>query len=68
MNTVVEIAPTRNALIREVRASFEGAFNFQDDAVKVEYYTLDERIGWDTHIVVIDGYGVWGFTDGPVAD
>jgi peptidoglycan hydrolase-like protein with peptidoglycan-binding domain len=26
----------------------------------------DYRIGWDTHIVTVDGYGVYGFTDGPV--
>lgn len=34
--------------------------------VKVEHYTFDDRIGWDTYIVSIDGYGVWGFTDGPL--
>lgn len=27
----------------------------------------DERIGWaETHIVTLEGYGVLGFTDGPV--
>lgn len=34
--------------------------------VHVEHYTYDDRIGWDTYIVSIDGYGVWGFTDGPL--
>jgi len=27
---------------------------------------IDKRIGWDTYIVYLDGYGVFGFTDGPV--
>lgn len=34
--------------------------------VHVEPYGgVDERCGWDTHIVTVDGYGVWGFADGP---
>lgn len=33
--------------------------------IKVEPYGgYDKRIGWDTHIVTIDGSAV-GFTDGP---
>jgi hypothetical protein len=34
--------------------------------VRVEFYTWDGRIGWDTYLVSIDGYGVWGMTDGPL--
>lgn len=34
--------------------------------VHVEKYGgIDKRIGWDTYIVTVDGYGVFGFTDGP---
>ncbi len=29
------------------------------------YGGVDERIGWDTYIVTLDGFGVWGFTNGP---
>lgn len=36
---------------------------------KVESYGgYDERIGWDTHIVTLEGYGVLGFTDSPVEE
>jgi hypothetical protein len=31
-----------------------------------KYGEFDDRIGWNTHIVVIDGCGVAGFTSGPV--
>ena len=31
--------------------------------VHIKPYGYDERIGWDTHIVTLDGYGVLGFTD-----
>jgi hypothetical protein len=33
--------------------------------VHVEPYVFDDRIGWDTYLVSIDGHGVWGMTDGP---
>lgn len=32
----------------------------------VEPYMYDDRIGWETHIITIDGYGVWGMADGPI--
>jgi hypothetical protein len=42
-------------------------FGVAVDAAKVhvEPYVFDDRINWDTHLVTIDGYGVWGMTDGP---
>lgn len=36
-----------------------------EKTVHIEPYGFDDRIGWDTHIVTLDGYGVLGFTDGP---
>ena len=29
----------------------------------IKPYGYDSRINWDTHIVTLDGYGVFGFTD-----
>jgi hypothetical protein len=34
------------------------------DNVKVEPYIFDDRIGWDTYIVTVNG-NAWGFTNGP---
>lgn len=34
----------------------------------IEPYGYDDRIGWDAHIVILQGYGVLGFTDGPLPD
>ena len=33
--------------------------------VHIKYVGYDERIEENTHIVTVDGYGVWGYTDGP---
>jgi hypothetical protein len=41
-------------------------FLFSDPHLQIFPYVHDNRIGWDTHIVIIQGYGPIGFTDGPV--
>jgi hypothetical protein len=45
-------------------------FDVTTEMVHVKKYgpDIDERIGWDTYVVTVDGYGVFGFTDGPVPD
>lgn len=67
MATEVELAG-RDALVVHVRALLElWGICVRDCAVHVEPYAYDERVGWDTYIVTLDGYGVVGFTDGPSA-
>jgi hypothetical protein len=34
--------------------------------IHVEPYTYDARIDWDTYLITIDGYGVWGMSNGPL--
>lgn len=58
MATVVELQPSLEALATYLKVPVT--------AVKVEPYWFDERIGWDTHIVTVDG-SPFGFTNGPVA-
>lgn len=36
------------------------------EKLHIEPYSYDKRINWDTHIVTLDGYGVIGFTNGPL--
>lgn len=38
------------------------------DLLTVSKYHWDARIGWDTHLITIEGYGVWGMADGPLLD
>lgn len=72
MKEVVEL-PDRAALLDHLRrihepiADFVSAPDIREESVRVEKYGhgIDERIGWDTHIVMIDGWGPAGFTDGP---
>lgn len=64
METTIELED-RAALIAHCRALLDQwYFSFRDEDLSVEPYGRDERIGWDTHIVTIKGYGVMGFTDG----
>jgi hypothetical protein len=36
-----------------------------DEMVHVSHYGFDERIDWDEYIIVVDRFGVFGFTDAP---
>jgi hypothetical protein len=36
-----------------------------DAMIHVSHYGFDERIDWDEHIIVVEGFGVFGFTDEP---
>lgn len=35
------------------------------DQVHVKPYAPDPRCGWDTYLITVDDYGVWGMADGP---
>ncbi len=66
METVVEVSD-REALLEHIRKVAQAWPTFPPvttETVHIRPYGWDERIGWDTHIVTLDGYGVLGFTDG----
>jgi hypothetical protein len=67
METVVELAD-HAALMEHIRGIARHWPSFPpvtDETVHIEPFGRDERIGWDAHVVRLDGYGVLGFTDGP---
>jgi hypothetical protein len=67
MATVVEIDPTRAALTAAIANSLNGwPVEVLAKDVTVVPYCFDARVQWDTHIVSLNGYGVFGFTDGPL--
>jgi len=63
MATVCEIAD-HAALLARVRERWGALLHYSDEQVTVRQYPHDKRVGWNTHIVSIDGLPV-GFTDGP---
>ena len=36
------------------------------DRLEITHYGYDERIEWDCYLVSVPGYGVLGYTNGPV--
>lgn len=40
--------------------------NISADQLVIKPYAHDERIGWDSYIITVEGTGVLGFTNGPV--
>ena len=37
--------------------------NFEIDKIKCKYIGYDDRNGWNTHYIILDGFGVLGYTD-----
>lgn len=66
MATVAEIEPTKEAIGHYLRDQWDilgyGVFS---DQITVEPYCWDDRINWDTHIVLLNGKAV-AFTDSPL--
>jgi hypothetical protein len=65
------LSTTTNVVDREhlVRLIFERlgkqGLVVTDEMVYITHYGFDDRIDWDDHIIVVDGHGVFGFTDQP---
>lgn len=66
METVIEFEGREELykIIKEELGRY--SMNIWPEMIEVKPYGYDERIEWDTYIVTVDGYGVYGFTDGPV--
>jgi hypothetical protein len=65
----VEQFNSKQELIEKLQAELD-IFDQKHDCkqISIEKYGhgIDERIGWDTYIVCLPGFGVLGFTNGPV--
>jgi hypothetical protein len=58
LTTVMEIDATMPALVAAIRST-----EAPNGAIHVSPYGFDHRCGWETHVVFIEGHGVYGFTD-----
>lgn len=66
MATVVEVVDLKDLLERINKDLGRCGAAITEEQLKIEPYGYDNRIGWNTHIVTAAGYGVFGFTDGPL--
>lgn len=66
MATAVDVATFTDlvGLVHDYCGGF-GWGEADQESVTVKSYGFDDRIGWDTHIVCLNGKAV-GFTDGPL--
>ena len=67
MKTVVEVADFAALLthMRKLAQPWPTMPPINATTVHIIPYLYDARIGWDTYLVRLDGYGPFGFTDGP---
>ena len=69
METVREIEPNKEGIFNCIKESFKNwptMSDIKENEIHIDRYGYDDRIGWDTYIVTIDGYGVFGFADGGI--
>ena len=70
LKTTEEIEPTLGALTDFIAIKLDGwSVEVNRKLIKVEKYGrgIDDRCGWDTHIVTLEGFGVFGMTDAPLS-
>lgn len=71
MEHAAEIEPTAEAIAEYVSKMLDPEFYatpFTAAQISVKKYGwgIDHRIGWDTHLVTVEGFGTFGYTDGPL--
>jgi hypothetical protein len=67
MQTVVELA-NRDELVSHLNRMFENSGPvkpepIKPDEVEIKFYLFDDRIGWNTYLVFVRGFGPVGFSD-----
>lgn len=62
MATVREVSTKRDIL--SILIKEELGVPLTETRCEILPYGYDPRIGWDTYIVTVEGFGVVGFTDG----
>jgi hypothetical protein len=70
METTIEIEPTKTALLKAIQDSALIGLptDLTEDHLSVSQAGMDQRNGWDTYLVTIEGWGVYGYTDGPLKE
>lgn len=69
IESMATVQPVRDRehLVEIIRASLAPLGKVIDpEQISVSPYVPDARVGWDTHIIEIKGYGVWGMANGPI--
>ncbi len=64
MATVLEVEDREHLFRLIVDVLGKKGLVVNDEMIHVSHYGFDDRIDWDEHIIVVDRFGVFGFTDG----
>ncbi|WBF77642.1 hypothetical protein A73_48 [Escherichia phage A73] len=63
LKTVKQIESTKQALVDHINKELGKPFNFSVDSISIVEKGVDERINWNNHLILIDGFGVFGYCD-----
>lgn len=68
METVIELEgkPELVDIVKNCLNGYGHDLLINKETIRIEPYGYDKRINWDTYIITLDGYGVFGFANGEI--
>lgn len=63
LKTVKQIPATKSDLVDHINKVLDFPVKFGPGAITIVHQGQDERIGWDSHLIIVDGWGVFGHCD-----
>lgn len=66
LKTVQQIPATKMDLTNHINKTLDSPVKFGPGSITLVYQGLDERIGWKSYLIIVDGLGVFGYCDAEV--
>lgn len=63
LKTVIQIPATKEDLIDHINNVMNLPVKFGTGSIRIVNQGKDDRIGWDSHLIVVEGLGVFGYCD-----
>lgn len=63
LKTVKQIPATKDDLADHINEVLDLPVKFGPGSITIVHQGDDERIGWDSHLIVVEGLGVFGYCD-----
>lgn len=63
LKTVRQIPATKEDLADHINSIMNFPVKFGPGSITIVKQGVDDRIGWDSHLIVVEGLGVFGYCD-----
>lgn len=63
LKTVKQIPATKEALADHINMVMDFPVKFGPGSIRLVDQGMDDRIGWNSYLIMVDGLGVFGYCD-----